>query len=132
MGAVLLGDPGTKPEKLRAGSFKLQHLTKKGGMALVPIPHKRLYLDSAKKKCPNCQVIHTDSFGHPVKTVHLWLDDQGIVFVSDGVYQDLLKAGMPNLVYRGWFATPPSIIIGKDRSEVDQRNRTIRRWKEPT
>ncbi len=114
-------------------SIRIRHRYKHGGMALIPINHKRLYKDSARK-CPNCQVIHTDSFGHPVKTVHLWLDDTGACLISPGVLADLQhpKVGMPNLDIVADIVDPPAITLEGNRFEVDQDNARIHYWKEPT
>ena len=58
---------------------------------MLPIFHKPLYGDSVHA-CPTCQIIHTDSLGKPVKTIHLYLDSQGGCIVSQGVYDDLEEA----------------------------------------
>lgn len=133
MGAVLFGDQASQKASQKVSKpvgIVVTHKFKRSGMALIPLPHKPLYLDSVKP-CPNCQIIHTDSFSRPVKTVHLWLDDTGSALVSVGVLEDLKKAGLPNLSIGGHVSNPPGIRLGDNRSEVDHKNRTIRRWKEP-
>jgi len=88
----------------------------------VPIYAKPFSGDSFKR-CPTCQVIH------PVKTVHLWLDDAGTCLVSEGVLRDLQSAGMPDLAIVGEVKNPPPLNIGKERREVtDSKNRRIRLW----
>jgi len=87
----------------------------------VPIPRKPLSGDSFKR-CPNCQVIH------PVKTVHLWLDDAGTCLVSKGVLSDLQLAGMPDLVIVGEVKAPPAIQLGERREVTDSANRRISLW----
>jgi hypothetical protein len=113
-----------------AESIRIRHRYARSGIALVPIPHKPLYGDSVKS-CPTCRVIHTNSFGRPVKTVHLYLDDTGACLVSRGVFEDLKKAGLPNLDVIADIVNPPPITLGTDRFEVDQNNAKIRFWKEP-
>lgn len=115
-----------------AEAIRIRHRFKRSGIALVPINHKRLYGDSVKL-CPTCQIIHTDSFGHPVKTVHLYLDDTGACLVSKGVLADLKHpmVGMPNIDIIADVVNPPPITLGKNRFEVDQRNSSVRFWKEP-
>jgi hypothetical protein len=113
-----------------ADSVRIRHRIQHSGIALVPIPHKPLYGYSVKK-CPTCQIIHTNSFGRPVKTVHLYLDDTGSCLVSRGVFEDLRRAGMPNLDIIADIVNPPPIMLGANRFEVDQNNAKIRFWKEP-
>lgn len=116
----------------RPVGIRIRHRYKRSGIALVPILHKPLFGDSVKK-CPTCQVIHTDSFGKAVKTVHLYLDDTGACIVSEGVLADLKhpKVGMPDLDVIAEVVNPPSITLGRDRLEVDKQNQQIRFWKEP-
>lgn len=115
-----------------ATGIRIRHRYKRSGIALVPINHKPLFGDSVKK-CPTCQIIHTDSFGKPVKTVHLYLDDTGACLVSEGVLADLKHplVGMPNLDIIADVVGPPTITLGRNRFEVDQKNSKVRFWKEP-
>ncbi len=100
--------------------IKLRYTKPHNGLALIPLMHKPLFWDSLKKTCPLCLVTH------PVKTVHLWLDDTGQCLVSTGVLEDLEKAGMPDLAIVGSVKNPPPIQVGrKSRSQVDAENRTI-------
>lgn len=102
--------------------IRLAHKTLRSCVALVPILSKPFSGDSIKK-CPNCQVIH------PVKTVHLWLDDVGSVLVSEGVLKDLRDAGMPDLEICAEVKSPPPLSLGRmTRPEVDQKNRRITWW----
>jgi hypothetical protein len=98
---------------------KLRYTQPHSGLALIPLLHKPLYWDSLKKTCPTCQV------PHPVKTVHLWLDDQGQCVVSTGVLEDLKAAGMPDLQIVETVAKPPPLTVGqKPRPAVDADNRS--------
>ncbi len=106
-----------------AEGIRLQHHTKKFGMATVPIWTKPI--NGLRRKCPTCNIIH------PVKTVHLWLDSNGMCLVSKGVLEDLKRAGMPDLSVVATIADPPPIKISLDRHDNDQRNAKIRFWKEP-
>lgn len=116
-----LGDVRVNDEKPRA--IRIAHRTKRGGIALVPIPTKPIM--GLKRKCPTCQVIH------PVKTVHLYLDSSGGCLVSSGVLECLKEAHMPDLDIVADIVNPPPITVGKDRFEVDQMNAKITLWKEP-
>lgn len=128
--------PNIKP---KSRGIRIRHRTKRSGIALLPIFHKPLLGDSVYP-CPNCQVIHTDSYGNPIKTVHLWLDDTGAAVVSEGVYADLAKAGHfsplgalpPILKTIADVVNPPPITLGGNRFEVDRKNSRIQEWrKEP-
>ncbi len=102
--------------------IRIRYTRPNTGLALIPLLHKPLYWDSLKKVCPLCQV------SHPVKTVHLWLDDTDKCVVSTGVLYDLQKAGMPDLETVGWVKNPPPLQIGrKPREQVDAENRRITR-----
>lgn len=126
----------TKP---KSRGIRIRHRTKRSGIALLAIYHKPLFGDSIYP-CPNCQVIHTDSYGKPVKTVHLWLDDTGGAVVSQGVYVDLKRAGHfdpigvmpPILTTIADVVDPPPITLRGNRFEVDRKNSRILEWrKEP-
>ena len=124
--------------KPKAQGVGIHHATKRSGMALLPIFHKPLFGDSVKK-CPTCRIIHTDSYGKPVKTVHLYLNDSGDCIVSTGVLEDLKKAGHltangalpPTISVVATVDNPPGITLGRDRFEVDQDNSKIHLWKGP-
>jgi hypothetical protein len=74
--------------------------------------------------CPTCGVLH------PVKAVHLWLNDAGECLVSEGVLEELRMAGMPDLVVVGAVDNPPTLQIGDgvNRAAVDQNNRQITQY----
>jgi len=126
--AVLIGSSLVQTKKPR--SIAIRHRTKRSGMALLPINHKPLLGDSIRP-CPNCQVIHTNSFGRPIKTVHLLLNDTGGCLVSEGVLADLTKAGHlgTTIDIVADIVNPPSITLTGNRLEVDQANSKIRIWK---
>lgn len=107
----------------RAESVRIHHLTKRNCLATVPV--WTIPINGLRRPCPTCNTIHR------VKTVHLWLDDEGTMLVSVGVLELLKKAGMPDLEVFATIMNPPTIAIGKDRFEVDQGNRKIHMWKEP-
>lgn len=85
---------------------------------LVPIPTKP-FAGQSLDQCPTCGVVH------PVKTVHLWLDDAGTCIVSQGVLDDLQLAGMPDLDILGEVANPPALTLNGGRAGQDQANRKI-------
>lgn len=105
-------------------SIRVHHQSKRSCIATVPIFTKPI--NGLRRPCPTCNIIHR------VKTVHLWLDDQGDCLVSIGVLNDLKAAGMPNLEIVASISDPPMLRIGTDRFEQDHANRRIRFWKEPT
>lgn len=99
--------------------IRIQHATVRSTCHVVPvlaIP----YVDGGFI-CPTCHVLH------PVKSVHLWLDDRGECLVSEGVLAELRLAGMPELVVVGETLNPPPLRVGVgiDRTVIDQSNRKI-------
>lgn len=99
---------------------RLQHATLRFGMFTVPlvwIPIPGGY------DCPTCQVKHM------VKTTHLQLDSDGTVIVSQGVYENLKKAGLDvfELTRIGTVLNPPTLGVarGKSRAQIDAENRKI-------
>ena len=111
--------------------IKVRHATARSTMVLVPIMSKPL---NAKPTdlCPGCKAMFASDVVHPVKTVHLWLDDTGACIVSDGVLELLREAGMPELTTENEVANPPTLTIGDGadtRQVQDYKNRTIvHRW----
>jgi len=100
--------------------IKIRYTKPNNGLALIPLLHKPFQWDSLKKTCPLCQVTH------PVKTVHLWLNDQDECLVSTGVLEDLRKAGFPDLIIKDVVDKPPPLHIGRQpRQAVDANNRRI-------
>jgi hypothetical protein len=118
-----------------ARGISIRHRDKRSGIALVPIYHKPLFGDSVYR-----QVIHTDSYGQAVKTVHLWVSDTGTATISQGVYNDIKRAGhfeplpgnlTPLVSVVADVVNPPGIRLDRNRFEVDQENAKITYWKEP-
>lgn len=83
--------------------------------------------------CPLCQTFH------PVKTVHLWLEDDGGVIVSPGVLEELKMAGMPQLEIVNEVKKPPPLQLGVGRNNTvrerrdwrfgqDRKNRATNLW----
>lgn len=107
---------------------RVQHRTLRSCVALVPVLAKPY--TTGPIDCPTCQTLH------PVKTVHLWLDDAGTVLVSEGVLAELRMAGLPDLTVIGQVKNPPPLRLaarngdrgGDVRARTDQTNRTIRHW----
>lgn len=101
---------------------------------LVPLPGKDLHThftpEQIKKDiCPTCQVVHS------VKTLHLWIQPNNTVLVSDGVKSAIEKdypGGMKaaDLEVDGGTHKPPPLKVGKGKSrrEVDQENERITKW----
>ena len=101
---------------------RLQHSHLRFGLFTVPIPW--IPIDKGKGYlCPTCQVTHM------VKTIHLQLDSDGTVIVSQGVYERLKKAGLEThgLTRIGTVLNPPTLGIarGKTRAQIDAENRKI-------
>lgn len=102
-----------------AVGIRIRHLTKRfPEVALVPVISKPFF-GASLDTCPTCRVIH------PCKTVHLWLDDMGSCLVSQGVLDDLLAAGMPELQVIGGTESPPDLDIGMPRQKQDQEARKL-------
>ena len=98
---------------------RIAHQTARSVCHVVPVV-KKPYSDGGFQ-CPTCHV------WHPVKAVHLWLNDQGECLVSEGVLEELRMAGMPDLTVVGEVLNPPTLNIfkGADRAEIDNENRRI-------
>lgn len=110
-----------------AVGIRIRHRTLRSCVALVPVLAKPY--TTGPIDCPTCKVLH------PVKTVHLWLDDTGTVLVSEGVLAELRMAGMPELEVLGQVGKPPPLRLGGpvlpaggQRFKADFENRKIRRW----
>lgn len=99
--------------------IRIRHSTQRSTCHVVPVLAKP-YADGGFV-CPTCHVLH------PVKAVHLWLDDRGECLVSQGVLEELRMAGMPDLQIVGGVNNPPPLLIG-NRPAVDQANRKITDW----
>lgn len=56
--------------------------------------------------CPTCSVTHLK------KAIHLQLDAQGAVIVSDGVFERLRECGLPHLEVSNEVRKPPHQIVG--------------------
>lgn len=102
--------------------IRVRHMTARSVCHVVPvlaIP----YADGGFI-CPTCHVLH------PVKSVHLWLDDRGECLVSEGVLGELRLAGMPGLEVVGSVENPPPLRIaaGLSREQIDQENRRVQVW----
>lgn len=110
---------------------RIRHAIARSTMVLVPILSKPLNTKPTDV-CPGCKLVFGRDDVHPVKTVHLWLDDTGTCIVSEGVLEQLREAGMPQLESENEVQEPPSLWIGDGaaaREEQDFHNRTIRyRW----
>lgn len=96
--------------------IRIRYMKPNSGLVTIPLLHKPFYWDSLKKTCNLCQV------SHPVKTVHLWLNDQDECLVSTGVLEQLKVAGMPDLVITGSVEKPPPLHIGRQPRQVEDAN----------
>lgn len=108
------------------GGFRIRctNTTYHGGLYLVPVVSRPRQIrgPGSTDPCPLCQV------WHPVKTIHLWLDNTGRCLVSFAVLEDLKLAGMPELVQEDHVKKPPPLRLGgkATRAAVDYDNRVIR------
>lgn len=79
--------------------------------------------------CKVCGVIH------PVKAIHLWLNEDSQCLVSPGVLEDLKLAGLEaeGITVVGQVKNPPPIRMGKgvDRFAIDKANNTITIYRNP-
>jgi hypothetical protein len=100
--------------------IRINHTTAKNTVYLVPILAKP-FVGQSLDRCPSCHLVH------PVKTVHLWLDAAGSCIVSEGVLQDLISAGMPDLYVTATIPAPPALHFGPGvtREQIDNGNRRI-------
>lgn len=111
-----------RARKPRLG-HQIRHATARSGMHLTPIMHKPIpdQPDGTPIKiCPTCRV------HHPVKTLHLYLDDTGSALVSDGVLDLLRSVGMDGFTQVGNTDKPPPLKLGsgQGRTEMDYENRS--------
>ena len=132
MSVAIIGGVPTTTKSQRPRGITVRHRWKRGGIALMPIHHMPLLHDSIHP-CPNCQIIHTNSFGRPTKNIHLYLDSNGNCTISEGVLKHLKKAGHvgTSIDIVADVVNPPGITLGRNRLEVDQANSKISIWKEP-
>lgn len=111
--------------------YRVRSTTATSRVVVVPIMSKPYKKKSTGQlmpfMCPTCRI------AHPVKSVHLWLDDTGSVIVSKGVLEELKSAGLENydLVAEGAVTKPPPLQAGHGttRAEIDQQNRKIVQYK---
>ena len=82
-------------------------------------------------ECDICGVIH------PVKTIHLHMDDRGECIVSEGVLKLIQEKADPtgsdglafaNLRVAGFVKSPPPLNVRNPRVLQDQKNRQIQQW----
>lgn len=102
--------------------IRIRHATARSTMVLVPVMVKPLAAGPADI-CPGCRLIFGQQFVHPVKTVHLWLDDTGACLVSAGVLEDLKLAGLPDIQIVGHTDNPPPLAVGIPREKQDHQAR---------
>jgi hypothetical protein len=127
-GPVKVTEAGEKPEP---GGFRIRHGTARSALVTVPVITRPLVHRGTGKPvpyaCPTCRVAHTH------KTLHLWVDDRGVVLVSAKVLGMLKEAGLENfdLVHEGYVAKPPPLKMGPGvrRDEIDQAGRKIIQYK---
>lgn len=101
----------------------VRHLTARSGVHLTPIMSIPMidHSNSPTSICPSCHV------WHPVKTLHIWVDDTGKAMISQGVL-DLLNLATPpmdDFALEGSTTDPPPLKAGAGigRPEVDYENR---------
>ncbi len=100
--------------------IRIRHRTLRSQIHLIPILSKPLLHDSLHE-CGACHVTH------PVKTIHLWLDDTGSATVSQGVYDDMATGwtGEPEYDVVSEVEKPPPVSMNGDRTESDYNGRKI-------
>lgn len=115
-------DPDIIPPKGKKLGHTIRHATSRSGLHLTPLLFAPIPTEqdgNPPKVCPTCRT------HHPVKTLHIWVDDTGTAIVSGGVLQLLRRAGMDGYTLEGSTKTPPALKVGqgKTRAEVDYSNR---------
>lgn len=127
-GPVMVTEAGERPQP---GGFRVRHATARSALVTVPVITRPLVHRGTGRPvpyaCPTCRVAHTH------KTLHLWVDDRGVVLVSAKVLGMLKEAGLENfnLVHEGYVAKPPPLKMGPGvrRDEIDQAGRKIIQYK---
>jgi hypothetical protein len=107
--------------------IRIRHRTARSTIALVPLFFRPLVV-RPDDICGGCKAAFGTETVHPVKTVHLWVDDSGACIVSEGVLEHLREAGMPDLEIVGDIANPPALEIGPKsppREAQDQKARKL-------
>lgn len=115
-------DVEVMPAKGVALGHKIVHATSRSQIHLTPIMSMPIPIPtdgSPVKICPTCQV------NHPVKTLHIYVDDVGCATVSGGVLLLLKGVGMDGYTQQGHTDNPPPLKIGqgKTRKQMDYSNR---------
>ena len=105
--------------------FNVRHKTVTSKVVLIPLMWVPMLGDSLRI-CNLCRMVH------PVKTIHLQLDDNGRATVSFGVLEQMRRAGLKRFgfVYEGSVAAPPTLRLDNtgSRAEVDYTNRASSMW----
>ena len=82
---------------------RLVHDSKRGGIYVVLHP-TRTYKEPFL--CPTCSATHQK------KAIHLKLDGEGAVIVSEQVFERLRECGLPHLEVSNEVHKPPNQIVG--------------------
>ena len=87
--------------------FNVRHKTITSKVVLIPLMWIPMLGDSLRI-CNLCRMVH------PVKTIHLQLDDNGRATVSFGVLEQMRRAGLKRFgfVYEGSLTAPPPVTCG--------------------
>jgi len=105
----------------------IRHKTARSGFVFVPIPTKP-FRPETWEECPGCHQVHM------VKTVHVIVNDAGLVMVSTGVLEDMKSSpDWHEWEMVGEEKAPPSLAIDgnsplsllEQRQKQDQEHRAI-------
>lgn len=105
-----------------SGTARVRHRFKSGQIHLVPLLDRPFIVDGRVVPTKDCVC----NEWHPCKTIHLWLEDDGGVLVSEGVLKDLKRSGMHDLEIVGDIEKAPPINLNQTRTLVDKNNRAIK------
>ncbi len=105
-----------------SGTARIRHRFKRGQIHLVPLLDVPFLINGKMVPTKDCICNKV----HPCKTIHLWLEDDGGVLVSEGVLEDLKRSGMHDLEIVGDVAKAPTINLNQTRTLVDKNNRAIK------
>ncbi len=99
-----------------AEGIRIRHTQRRNTVHVVPLLHKPFPPDAQLTTCGACERGSGQKLKHPVKTLHLALDDTGSIIVSKDILEDLRRC--PDTAgYRVDSAVlnPPPVTVAPER-----------------